>query len=99
VAIAIFGIIMLHVFKGELNRRLVESRLPSLVVQSVQTQSNKLAAIKIPPNQNSNTQQLLNRAVDESFVSGFRAVMIGGVLLATASALTGAVLIRTPPRT
>jgi Major Facilitator Superfamily len=99
VAIAVFGIIMLQVFKGELNRRLAESRLPSSVAQSVQTQSNKLAAIEIPADQNPNTQKLLRRAIDESFVSGFRAVMIVGALLATASSLTGAVLIRTPPRT
>jgi EmrB/QacA subfamily drug resistance transporter len=99
VAIAVFGIIMLQMFKGELSRRLAESSLPSSVAQSVQTQSNKLAAIEIPADQNPDTQKSLRRAVDESFVSGFRAVMIVGALLATASALTGAVLIRTPPRT
>ena len=94
VAIAVFGIIMLHVFKSQLDQRM--TNWPSEVVQSVRAQSNKLAAIEIPADQN---QKSVRRAVDESFVSGFRAVMLAGALLATASALTGAVLIKTPPRT
>ena len=98
VAIAVFGIIMLQVFKSELNRRLAESHLPSSVLQSVQAQSNKLAAIEVGADQSPDTQQFLRRAVDESFVSGFRAVMLVGALLAAASAVTAAVLIRTPRR-
>lgn len=98
-AIAVFGIVMLHVFKDQLDRRLDESGLPSSVVQSVQTQSNRLAAIEIPTNQDTNTQQLARRAVDESFVSGFRTVMAGGAVLAIASALTALTLIKSAPRT
>ncbi len=97
VAIAVFGIVMLHVFKDRLNER--TTNFPSEVVQSVRAQSNKLAAIKITENQDPNTQQLLRGAVDESFVSGFRAVMLAGALLAVASALTSVVLIKTPART
>jgi EmrB/QacA subfamily drug resistance transporter len=99
VAIAVFGVIMLHVFKDQLDQRLLMvPGLPATVVQSVQKQSNKLAAIEIPT-ENAAAQQILHRAVDESFVSGFRAVMTAGALLAVASALTAAVLIRTPRRT
>ncbi|HLW36370.1 MAG TPA: MFS transporter [Chthoniobacterales bacterium] len=97
VAIAVFGIIMLHVFKGGLDQR--TANFSSEVVQSVKAQSNRLAAVKIPANQDPNTQRLLSRAVDESFVSGFRAVMLTGALLAVASGLTAAILIRTPSRT
>jgi EmrB/QacA subfamily drug resistance transporter len=97
VAIAVFGIIMLHVFKDRLDERTAD--FPSEVVQSVRAQSNKLAAITIPANQDPSAQQLLSRAVDESFVSGFRAVMLTGALLAVGSALTTVVLIKTPART
>jgi EmrB/QacA subfamily drug resistance transporter len=97
VAIAVFGIIMLHVFKDRLDKR--TANFPSEVVQAARAQSNKLAAITIPANQDPNTQQLLSRAVDESFVSGFRAVMLVGAILAAASALIAFVLIKTPART
>ena len=98
VAIAVFGIVMLHVFKDQLHQRLAGSGLPNPVMQSVEIQSNKLAAIEIPAEQNDDTQRLIHRAVEESFVAGFRAVMIVGALLAVASALTAFVLIKTPPR-
>ena len=96
IAIAVFGIIMLQVFKGELNRRVADSHLPTPVMQSMQTQRNKLAAIEIPADQSRDTQHLLRSAVDESFLSGFRAVMMAGAVLAAASALTAAASIRAP---
>ena len=88
VAIAVLGVVMIHVFKTNLNRRLISANLPSLVVQSVQTQSTRLAAIDIPENVNPGTQQLIRRAVDESFLSGFHWVMVIGAALAGASAVT-----------
>jgi EmrB/QacA subfamily drug resistance transporter len=97
IAIAAFGIIMLHVFKNRLDRQLTESTVPSEVLESIQKQSNKLAAIEIPATQGPARQQL-RRAIDESFVSGFRAVMLSGVVLAVGSAVTAGVLIRTPAR-
>jgi EmrB/QacA subfamily drug resistance transporter len=88
VAIAVFGVVMLQVFKTDLNRRLISANLPASVAQSLQTQSIKLAAIDIPKNVNPATQQLIRRAIDESFVSGFRWVMAIGAALAAASAVT-----------
>jgi EmrB/QacA subfamily drug resistance transporter len=88
VAIAVLGVVMIHVFKTNLNRRLISANLPSSVVQSVQTQSTRLAAIDIPENVNPGTQQLIRRAVDESFLSGFHWVMVIGAALAGASAVT-----------
>jgi EmrB/QacA subfamily drug resistance transporter len=98
VAIAVFGIIMLHVFKDQLNGQMTESDLPSSLMQSVQDQSNKLAAIVVPRSQDERAGLLLRRAIDESFVSGFRAVMAGGAMLAVAGALTALVLVRTATR-
>jgi hypothetical protein len=63
----------------------------------VQTQSARLAAIDIPENVNPGTQHLIRRAIDESFVSGFRWVMAIGAALAAASAVTALFWIgRTP---
>jgi len=87
-AIAVFGVVMLQMFKAHLDHKLNSANLPSSVAQSVQTQSTRLAAIDIPENVNPGTQQLIRRAIDESFVSGFRWVMVIGAALAGASAVT-----------
>jgi EmrB/QacA subfamily drug resistance transporter len=97
-AVAILGIVMLQVFKHALNRRLVESKLPAFVIQSVETQSTKLAAIAIPQDLDMATKQLIRQAIDESFVSGFRSVMAIGAALAGASSIVTLALIRTARR-
>ena len=87
VAIAVLGVVMIHVFKANLDHRLSTTNLPASVAQSLQTQSIKLAAIDIPENVNPETHQLIRRAIDESFVSGFRWIMAIGAALAAASAV------------
>ena len=79
---------MLHVFKTGLDQRLSSANLPASVAQSLQAQSIKLAAIDVPQNLNAETRQVIRRAIDESFVSGFRWVMVIGAGLAAASAVT-----------
>jgi EmrB/QacA subfamily drug resistance transporter len=88
VAIAVFGVIMLQVFKTSLHDRLSSANLPPSVAQSLQTQSIKLAAIDIPQDRNDDTRRAIRRAIDDSFVSGFRWVMVIGAALAMASAVT-----------
>src|SRR2546429_4914532 len=88
VAIAVLGVVMLHVFRTSLDRRLMSTNLPASVAQSLQTQSIKLAAIDIPENVNPEMHQLIRRTIDESFVSGFRWVMMIGAALSAASAVT-----------
>jgi hypothetical protein len=65
----------------------------------LQAQSTKLAAIAVPADQDPATQQVIRRAIDESFVSGFRIVMAIGAALAIASAITAMTLITKTPRT
>jgi EmrB/QacA subfamily drug resistance transporter len=88
IAIAVLGVVMLHIFKNNLDRRLITASLPPSVARSVQIQSTRLAAIDIPETLNPGSQQLIRRAIDESFVSGFRVVMLIGAALAAASAFT-----------
>ena len=88
IAIAVLGVVMLYVFRTGLGHRLSSANLPASVAQSLQTQSIKLAAIEIPQNLNDETRQVIRLAIDESFVSGFRWVMVIGAALAAASALT-----------
>jgi EmrB/QacA subfamily drug resistance transporter len=97
VAIAVLGVVMIQVFKTNLDRRLISANLPASVAQQLQAQSIKLAAIDIPENLEPETRQLIRRAVDESFVSGFRWVMVIGAALAAASAVTALLWIRGMP--
>jgi EmrB/QacA subfamily drug resistance transporter len=98
VAIAVLGVVMIHVFKTNLDHRLSTANLPASVAQSLQTQSIKLAAIDIPQNVNTQTEQLIRRSIDESFVSGFHWVMVIGAVLAATSAVTALFWIVTAPR-
>ena len=52
----------------------------------------------MPENLNAETQQVIRRAIDESFVSGFRWVMVIGAVLAATSAVTTLFWIGTAPR-
>src|SRR5262245_50241732 len=87
IAIAVLGVVMLRVFKTSLDHRLTGANLPTSLAQSLQNQSIKLAAIDIPPTLNAETRHVIRRAIDESFVSGFRWVMLIGAALAVASAV------------
>src|SRR6266536_1975151 len=97
-AIAVLGIVMLHVFNGRLDQRFAESKLPASASPSLQSQRTKLAAIAIPADSDQATRELIRRAIDESFVSGFRTIMANGAALAIASALTASTLIGATPR-
>src|SRR5262249_36955741 len=98
VAIAVLGVVMLQVFKTNLDRRLMTTNLPLSAAQSVRAQSTKLAAIAVPENLDPGIQQLIRRAIDESFVSGFRWVMVIGAALAAASAVATLIWIGETPR-
>ncbi|MFL6544293.1 MAG: MFS transporter, partial [Candidatus Udaeobacter sp.] len=93
IAIAALGIVMLQVFNHVLDRRLAEWNVPASVSRSLQVERTKLADMALPGDQDPATRQLIRRAVEESFVSGFRVVMIIGTALALAGAGTALTLI------
>jgi EmrB/QacA subfamily drug resistance transporter len=97
IAIAVLGVVMLHVFNHALDERVARSNLPPPVSQSLQLQRTKLAAIAIPEDQDPLTQKVIRRSIDESFVSGFRVVMAMGAALAVASAITALIWIGATP--
>jgi hypothetical protein len=96
-AIAVFGIVMLQVFDRSLDRRTSALSLPSGARVALVQQRNKLAGAELPADLNPETRRLVRQAIDESFVRGFRAVMILGALLAIGSAGSAFLLIRDKP--
>ena len=93
-AIAVFGIVMLQSFDRRLDQRLSEIELTSSARAALATQRNKLAGAELPKELHPDTRAVVRRAIEESFVSGFRVVMGLGALLAVGSAVSAVVLIQ-----
>src|SRR6185503_8547287 len=87
-AIAVFGVVMLHAFSKTLARRMNEIQLDDQLIHSVYEQRVKLAGLEIPPNADPATQEKVKGAVADSFVSGFRMVMLISAALALASGVS-----------
>jgi len=81
-AIAVFGIIMLHVFNHALDQNLQHHGMSPDVIPK--EERVKLAAIKVPRAQN---------AIDHSFISGFRVLTFIAAGLAAASSISAGLLI------
>ena len=92
-AIAVFGVVILHVFSYQLGQRLNEFGVDETLKQSVFEQRVRLAGLEIPNTVDASTQQTLKQAVAGSFVSGFRLIMLLSAGLAVASAVASWLLI------
>ena len=93
-AIAVFGVVMLHAFSETLASRLNEIQMDDQLKHSIYEQRVKLAGLELPANIDSATQDTLKGAVTVSFVYGFRVIMLIAALLAMASAVSAWLLIR-----
>lgn len=92
-AIAALGIVMTGTFARTFHARLRSTDLPAEVRAALESQTSRLAAIQIPAGLDGESQQAVGRSVEESFVGGFRVVMLIAAALALASALCAWLLI------
>ncbi|MBO0780019.1 MAG: MFS transporter, partial [Ktedonobacteraceae bacterium] len=92
-SIAVMGIVMVTTFSVSLDQHLALLHLPAGIQQAVQAQTSRLAGIEIPPGTGDQTRKLLEQAIDQSFLTGFRVVVLICAGLALASALAAALLI------
>jgi len=93
-AIAVFGVMMLHGFSQNLASGLSEIEMNEQLRHSVYEQRVKLAALEVPPNTDSATLEKIKVAIAESFVSGFRKIMFSSAALAMASGASSWFFIR-----
>lgn len=93
-AIAVFGLIMFHVFNGCLDQRLNQLAVRPEIRQAINDQRINLAAAEIPAGADEATRVAIKQAINECFVTGFRYVMLTGAALALASSLVAWLLIR-----
>jgi EmrB/QacA subfamily drug resistance transporter len=98
-AIAVLGIVMLHIFDRSLDRRLAKLDGSPSLQQSLNAQRGRLAGAVIPESIPPRARALLTDAINSSFIDGFRWVMLTGAALAVGSAISALLLIRGKPET
>jgi EmrB/QacA subfamily drug resistance transporter len=96
-AIAVLGLVVVNVFDSSLNTRLDGLHLQPGVRSAVVAQRSKLAGAPAPANATAAERSQIRRALDQSFVDGFRVAMLIGAGLAALSALFAAWLIQGTP--
>ena len=85
-AIAVFGVVMVTAFSGQLNRRLAGMAMPADVRAEVQSNETKMAALKPPEGAEPQTAAAIGSAIRASFVFSFRLMMWICAALSLASA-------------
>ena len=92
-AVALLGVFVYGVFSMSLDARLHRMDLSEEVRSEMEAAKTHLGAAEAPEGVNAGTEAHIERAIDESFVTGFRAVMLLSAGLALASALVAALLV------
>jgi len=82
------GIVLLHTFNSELDRRLQSMGVTPEVKQALDQQRTRLAAAEVPANVEPAVGIILKQSINESFVAGFRRVAMVSGALALLSALS-----------
>jgi len=93
-AIAVFGVMILHAFSQTLASRMNEIQVDEQLKHGIYEQRVKLAGVELPPNVDPVTRERLKGAVADSFVFGFRLIMWTAAALAVGSAASAWLLIR-----
>jgi MFS family permease len=92
-AVAVLGVIMFVSFSGSLDARLEALNLSSEASQRLEEEQVKLGAAQAPKGLGAAQSANVERAIEESFVSGYRLVMLVAAGTALVSALSAALLI------
>ncbi len=93
-AIAVLGIVAFRVFDIQLEKKLNAGNLPETAKHAVLEQRNRLTQIETPSGLGPGQQRGLKDSINESFLSGFRWVMLVSAGLALLSALSAWTMIR-----
>jgi EmrB/QacA subfamily drug resistance transporter len=96
-AIAIFGIVMVKAFASHLDHSLANLPLSPAARQELQADEIKLAGLQVPDGLNPGTSAAIRNFVQQSFVFGFRIVMLACAGLSLASAAVASLTIRKDP--
>jgi EmrB/QacA subfamily drug resistance transporter len=75
-AIAVLGIVMVKAFGSRLNNTLAHFALPPVILQQLQADVIRLAGLQVPAGLDPRTKAIIQGAIAEAFVFGFRLVMV-----------------------
>jgi len=75
-AIAVLGIVMVNAFGAHLNSKLANLSLPLNELHEIQAGENKLAGLQAPSGVNPSTEAAIREAIRDSFIFGFRLIML-----------------------
>jgi hypothetical protein len=92
-SVAVLGMVVYGAFSANLDARLETMDLSGGVRSELEAAKADLGAAEAPEGVDARTAVQIERAVDESFVAGFRAVMLVSSGLALTSALVAALLV------
>jgi EmrB/QacA subfamily drug resistance transporter len=92
-AVAVLGLFVYASFSANLGARLDEMELPPAARKAVEAEKANLGAAEAPGSVSAQTATNIERAIDESFVAGFRVAMVVSAALALASALVAALFV------
>lgn len=84
---------MVHSFNGQLDRRLARIELPPSAQSAMDQKRARLAGTEIPSSIDREMRAALTQAIKESFIFGFRMLMLAAAGLALVSALVAFKLI------
>jgi EmrB/QacA subfamily drug resistance transporter len=87
-AIAVFGVVMFHSFSKNLLEKLSGFQLTEDLRVAIYQQRVRLAGMEVPGNLALETRQQIEHAISQSFVAGFRLLMIISAALAIGAALS-----------
>jgi MFS family permease len=93
-SVALMGVIMLASFDRQLQSHLATVHIEPQIREQIESQRTRLAAIKIPDSVETPVKEEIRQSINESFVSGFRVVMLVASVLAIFSAATAALMIQ-----
>jgi EmrB/QacA subfamily drug resistance transporter len=86
-AIAVFGVLVVSVFKFQLTRALREAGTSAPLMQQIQANAIQLAGLQLPSNLDRHTWSIIQNAITQAFVSGFRLTVLLCAGLALASSV------------
>jgi hypothetical protein len=92
-AIPLLGIFVFLAFSTALDAQIADFNLSAQARQQLEAEKADLGAAQVPKGVSGKTAASVERAIDESFVSGFRVAMFIAAGLALASAAASALII------
>jgi len=93
ISIAVFGVVMAGVFARNYSDALRPLDMPAETRAALEAQASRLADVSLPESLEPETGRAVKRVAEESFVSGFRVIMLIAATLALAGAFVALLLI------